>query len=1400
MPTVRGGFEIENRGAIRHMRELRREATQLDVQLRRTGSSFDRFGDKAERATLKARTGYSRMTASMERDSAKLELALDKIDSKLESISQKKPTPKIDVQGLAKANLELSAFEARLTRLDHRRVGPTLGAGIPSAGRVLGAGGGGGGFGSTGAFASTGGGIGIATSRVGLLAGAAAAALPVVQALTGAATGLAGSLGGAVLGAGVGGFPAVGGLIGGVSSIAAVAIPLKKNITAATKAQGEYNEAVAQYGRSSKEAVEAKKGMDEAFQKTPGLDRLLSQTRALGRAWTRDTKPATRSLMATLTEGVQAGRRIEPTFAGASNRVLGRTRIEAGRFGRFASGPTGRGLVNTNAAIFSQNLGEAEQIVENLTRWFYNVERAAKPFFREGMDFLEHWTAGWAKSTEDIDHLRHDTMQGWINDFKQWSRLTGATWRLLRDIFSAGTPSGNSMVAELTNTFDRWDRWIKSHPEQTRDWFERTAESTSKMANALSRVVGLLDKLATQMGPLLDQFSNLVGLASNMGLLFPGAVALGIGGFRGARGRGGAGGGAGGTGGAGGGALAFGAGMAMGRGGVGARADLSSVSYRQQLRNAGIVVSPESRAGMTGGSLSRGGGLGAALKGAGRAYWPIAAVLGGVGIAGFRGSVGERVQAGLANVVPGVSAPKTAAEMRDQGMDAALRRGGNLRSIRKRQAEIRERLAMPGAGARSLADTFAQTFGSTPTHGEAKKLKTELAQLNVQKMTVEKEVAGRHQSRARDVGSQFDEVFRKFVRRGQSEPQALRSTERIMRRQQRDEPDVKSKAILASRFADFADDLAKGHPRIRRQARKAANSITDEWRKSKSGVKVINDKIVTDNVTAYKQLKQKLREPLNQVDQLISDKFTTTQRKAIAALRGLGFSAKEARGLVRSAEGGGSLPAARQRSSGGGSTLDLNEPPRNRPLNERARGGRIAGRTGLGLTDRVPLGGGDIGARGELVLNRHTEQRVNAMLGGRTSLGREVARETRRHSDPRRQGFPRNTYARGGRRGDGGGMVDPGWDAGHERLAGSISSTVGRWANRYDADMTAGYDPGGGHVSPGHNVTGTATDMVPRHGDWDLLERGIDALTKQGLTVFYGTGGHGTSYPNHGRGNHAHIEWGGAGGIKIKGGRGGVGPAPQIGAIRLGRSGIGGAAGGMIDRSGDVYALGLRKAINKRLRKQGGGRGGGAVRGHYNMRQLEQLAGKQGFPNPHLAAAIAMAESGGDPRSENSIGATGLWQILRSAHPDWDRRGNLKNPNFNAKAAYSISSHGTNWQPWEAYTNGAYRQFMSRGGRLSPAWAGWHGQGGSFTTKPGQPVLFGAGEAGQERVSIKRARKGAAGLGGARPVHVAVNTGDIHMRGQHDVNKVMEQAAEHAAKKLLVALDGGRAGDEELME
>jgi hypothetical protein len=111
--------------------------------------------------------------------------------------------------------------------------------------------------------------------------------------------------------------------------------------------------------------------------------------------------------------------------------------------------------------------------------------------------------------------------------------------------------------------------------------------------------------------------------------------------------------------------------------------------------------------------------------------------------------------------------------------------------------------------------------------------------------------------------------------------------------------------------------------------------------------------------------------------------------------------------------------------------------------------------------------------------------------------------------------------------------------------------------------------------------------------------------------------------------------------------------------------------------------------------------------------QIAQAAAAAGF-NGHdleVSVAVALAESRGRTDVRNSIGASGAWQILQSAHPELFRAYHWQNLDDNAKMAHAVwAQAGRKWTPWVTYVNGAYLMFMPRAKRAVA-----HMGGGSAT-------------------------------------------------------------------------------------
>jgi hypothetical protein len=107
---------------------------------------------------------------------------------------------------------------------------------------------------------------------------------------------------------------------------------------------------------------------------------------------------------------------------------------------------------------------------------------------------------------------------------------------------------------------------------------------------------------------------------------------------------------------------------------------------------------------------------------------------------------------------------------------------------------------------------------------------------------------------------------------------------------------------------------------------------------------------------------------------------------------------------------------------------------------------------------------------------------------------------------------------------------------------------------------------------------------------------------------------------------------------------------------------------------------------------------------------LVQLAQGAGFDtDSQTAAAIAVAESGGDPNAynkeaqavghygrmdaEDGKGSYGLWQIYLFLHPEFEGQ-DLTDPETNANAAFQIYQ-ANGFSAWSTFKSGKYQEFYA---------------------------------------------------------------------------------------------------------
>lgn len=521
--TVRGTFDLNAEPAKGKLRALRTDAKQTD-------EAFGRLGTRMESTAGKTAAAWESSRKSFDTQTDRMEARLTVLEKRLERFGHIRAAARVELQGVERANAQITLLEHRLNSLSRERSTPTIaggglgGGGFSSA--TSSAGGGGGGFGMGGKLAL----------GAGLL-------LPALQALPVSATALLGSASGAALGAGAVGIGGVGTLGVGAGLTAAVAKPAVKELQALEKAQLKYNETVRKYGEASKQAAVGRRELAHSEQMVgPGAGVAARQISLARTAWRGATAPGRQAIYGAIGNAAVAFRGAAPNFGRAANISAGATAGAATNFAGFLGGGQTQTTTLALAKEFARDMPIAERSLQNVTSTVEHLSMAARPFFHEAMMWTESWTHGLASNSSNEARVTQ-TMSKLVAETKDWGRLGGAAFRTIKDIFNMGRPSGDSMVVNLTDTLDRWDSWIQRNPQKVSSFFKEAQHTTEGVASALTGIVHLLSQAATQLTPIFNRATGLVSIVSALG---PGTTTLGsaalYGGyaaFRGSRGGGG---------------------------------------------------------------------------------------------------------------------------------------------------------------------------------------------------------------------------------------------------------------------------------------------------------------------------------------------------------------------------------------------------------------------------------------------------------------------------------------------------------------------------------------------------------------------------------------------------------------------------------------------------------------------------------------------------------------------------------------------------------------------------------------------------------------------------------------------------------------------------------------------
>jgi hypothetical protein len=1433
--AVRGSFDLNERPATEAFRRMEREGAKADLTLSRLGKTVDdvfseknvaeakSYQDALSAVERQGRETFGSLSRNAKESQYNVVGSMREMDrsvillrENLDSLGRARATPKVDMNGVTEALAQIELLERRINALGRQSAHPSVS--VPSA-LLPGAGG-------SGGSGSGSGGVPFAGSIPLAGAGAALAAAPP---LIGGATGLIGSAGAAALGAGALGL--TGFAVGGTA--AALAAPTTilavKGMKEASKALAEYQKQVIKTGPNSKASAQALRQYNTVLGQAPaGTQRFLRDRTALGQEFRSATRPAQGDVAGIANRGVNLGRQLTPLAGGLSNELFGEGRNQTGNFAQFLNDPQSRAFYKAMSAEATADLSNVEAIAENALRTVENVARASRPFFHEGIQFLQDWTGGWKESTNDLQGTRQQ-IGGFVDQLKSWGHLGGAGFSLIQDLLAPAAGSGQTMVDDLTKQLEIWDDWINRNPRQVKEFFRDSAQGTERIASALGKITGGLWKAGQLLAPLLEQASQLVTVAGNAGLLSPAGLPLLLAGGAGVRNvtqgvrgriRGGV---SGSTGSMGGAPLILGGGAGTRFGAYGT-SRFGSPLGRSEL-GLGYGLERESGRGILGAasSTARATKVGGAVESFGRGalsrLGPLAVLSGVLGGLGTPGDFWERVQGGFSQASFGAIAPPATG---DQKYSSGYR--GALQSLQNNQI-VGHHLGL-GREERwdmELRQANAQRHyqGTDPSlQGAAAGYAARASDIRSRQNTLASgalgDITGGFGIRTRH-GVDPQDAFAKSA-------QAIESRASTMH--------GRTSREFSQMSLDWAKSMARSNPKLQGLTDELAQNIERRMNSMGEAVQVIHGRIVDVSERSW----SKVREIIGTQTQLAlseaNTNLTALEQRAFSILKGMGYNATEAQSLVHEAQTGkptkaGSAAGASAHHHGAAGATVNNMPPSKHAATGNSF--RLPMPASGSMQDVLDMGGGNRAAGGEVLIgNRHTERKVDRLLAPYgTTLGREIQREGRAHSE----GF--RHFATGGRTKPGWRGISPGGL--HQGIKKVASSVLGQFPGLSVTSTT-----GGSHVSGSLHYAGEAVDLggdtqtmfdasawIKRSGIYRQLTEGIH---NPNLSVSDGHFVDPSFYSAvwAGHADHIHLGVAHAVGQILSGMRGGgFGGGTALGKkpihLQGNKSRLGGIPGAASQRGNDMVAAGMSKRLTQ-LTGGGRGRGGGGAHmpgggGGGVEAQIARVLFAHGANKIGAAGIIgnAVGESGSPPDpgavgtgggglfgfTSGAVSLAAVQAAAARAGVPWDdakfqtefmlrHGGQSLIPKLNAasSAAESAVMFMDDWERpgiprqdvREAGARAAFSHGYATGGRR-PGFAGWYGRGGHFRVK--NPMMVGVGENGPEDVKITPVGRG----GGGRPIQVNVDLRGSHIGNSGDAQKLGREAGQAVAKELADALE-----------
>jgi hypothetical protein len=1170
-----------------------------------------------------------------------------------------------------------------------------------------------------------------------LLGGAFAALLPIVIDLSGALGALIGSLGAALKGAGALAVGLGGALVTGLVGVAAAGLAASNRI----------------------------KNLKDEFKD------LRDNFREL-------TRPGQDDFMSTLRDVLERTNKMLPMFARSANRSMAAASDAITLFMNRLDSPAFERFISRMTLSFERIAGPIAKAIADIGETLGNIAVASAPMVERMMRSFSSITGDWVAATSNTSALRR-SLGAAVSQTRDWFRLFAGIWDLTKAVFGSGADEGQGLVRDMTARIAEYTEFVTGNPEAMDNFWRESIEGTKELARLFSSLIGPLRNVNDAMEPLVKSFERITTAIANFripGTEISGLTALlgAFGGYRLGKRFGMFGGGVGG-----------GISGMFGSSNPGSATNPIAVTQLGGVGGPGVMPTPtRGRPGAPGNpgrvpptqrplpipGLPGGGVLGRVGGALGKVFapllkfsqTPVGKIVKWTALIDLFVNLGE-------NNVPNAlykTADFFAFGLLPGGDRSPFTNTSEKDRIRDRQRGRAQRGEFVSDSQRALAQGTPFRNAAQANEATGRTTAEILRQQNLTSVTNERAIVlqARIQEQLRDAIQWAD---RRQTSR--QDNRTRRTTSGELSRT--DLPDTRTRrATSGTQDWDAymkASDAAQAEVQRRSEAKQ--KRLRESFRKNNVGIR-------TDTKEVWKNIADV---QINQSDRAMREVLTNAaqmyQRTFQQLTNEYGMSGKEAKDALK----GVKVPVKTGKDKALGGRVE-----------GYAGGGRIRGQ---GKRDTVPITMG-MAAPGELIVNRHTEGRVNNMLGMfGTSLDGEVGRENVPHSGTPKPGHRRRPktdayYARGGRVAypDADGAL-PGLDALayflKQKFGLSVTSGI------RPGDITSSGNPSdhgwGGAIDVSNGVT---TPQMDAAHAW--LQANFSGAIKQ---MLYRTMIGGNHFDHiHVALNEAYAR-NPAAVARLAKGAGGVmlpsGPGMKQQMIKLKRrmSNVGGFLGAMSTRAMGAQTAGMERMLNKRGGAMVGPAGGGRLVGAsvYGGAR-DATSGTEGYKGDQLPGTMTYAElgySGGDASSANLLGGLPYKAPLRISYGGKSVVARKRDIGAGGGDVQGQPRAIDLWHETAAALGFPFGvglvkvQKMAHGGR-TPKFGGWYGNGGKFTAD--QPTLIGVGESGREEVTVKPANKGTASSGGG----ISIGNINIENHRKGDIKKQIKQELQQAFNEL----------------